>query len=143
MALQTVGAVAIPASRFDSGRKHGGLSRPSTGYTFGAIQRHTQQMLEGFRRIQPADIQSNQAKLRAQLLYRIPARFQVYDRTLLRVLVDQRYPGGTLFERLFARNSTPDLLAFLDGRSHLLQEWFVMNSTPRRIMARAMGCSLH
>lgn len=106
MALQTVGAVAIPASRFDSGRKHGGLSRPSTGYTFGAIQRHTQQMLEGFRRIQPADIQSNQAKLRAQLLYRIPARFQVYDRTLLRVLVDQRYPGGTLFERLFARNST-------------------------------------
>ena len=116
----------------------GGLGRPSTGYTFGAIQRHTQQMLEGFRRIQPADIQSNQANLRAQLLYSMPARFQVYDRTLLRVLVDKRYPGGTLFERLFARNSTPDLLAFLDGRSHLLQEWFVMNSTPRRIMARAM-----
>jgi hypothetical protein len=52
--------------------------------------------------------------------------------------VEQRYPGANLFERLFAGNSTPDLLAFLDGESRFSAEIGIMNSTPRRIMATAM-----
>ncbi|MFM7497030.1 MAG: lycopene cyclase, partial [Bacteroidota bacterium] len=57
---------------------------------------------------------------------------------LLRVLVEQRYSGALLFERLFAGNPTPNLLAFLDGESRIAAEIGIMNSTPRRIMAAAM-----
>ena len=117
----------------------GGLARPSTGYTFRNIQRHNQAILQSLAKaLLPTGALAPVASWRDRLNYRPAQRFGWYDQALLRVLVEQRYPGANLFERLFASNSTPDLLAFLDGESRFTAEIGIMNSTPRRIMAAAM-----
>ena len=117
----------------------GGLARPSTGYTFRNIQRHNQAILQSLAKaLLPTGALAPVASWRDRLNYRPAQRFGWYDQALLRVLVEQRYPGANLFERLFAGNSTPDLLAFLDGESRFSAEIGIMNSTPRRIMATAM-----
>jgi lycopene beta-cyclase len=117
----------------------GGLARPSTGYTFRNIQRHNQAILQSLAKaLLPTGALAPVASWRDRLNYRPAQRFGWYDQALLRVLVEQRYPGANLFERLFAGNSTPDLLAFLDGESRFIAEIGIMNSTPRRIMATAM-----
>jgi lycopene beta-cyclase len=117
----------------------GGLARPSTGYTFRNIQHHNQAILQSLAKaLLPTGALAPVASWRDRLNYRPAQRFGWYDQALLRVLVEQRYPGANLFERLFAGNSTPDLLAFLDGESRFIAEIGIMNSTPRRIMATAM-----
>jgi lycopene beta-cyclase len=145
----------IPMSTWDFGaawrRRHpeltglvpvgvmGGLARPSTGYTFRNIQHHNQAILQSLAKaLLPTGALAPVASWRDRLSYRPAQRFGWYDQALLRVLVEQRYPGARLFERLFAGNPTPDMLAFLDGESRLVAEIGIMNSTPRRIMAAAM-----
>ena len=117
----------------------GGLARPSTGYTFRNIQGHNQTILQSLAKaLLPTGALAPVASWRDRLAYRPARRFGLYDQTLLRVLVEQRYPGANLFERLFEGNPTPDLLAFLDGESRFSAEIGIMNSTPRRLMAAAM-----
>jgi len=117
----------------------GGLARPSTGYTFRNIQQHNQTLLRNLAQaLLPTGGLARVSSWRNRLAYRSPSRFGLYDQALLRVLVEQRYPGARLFERLFAGNPTLDMLAFLDGESRLVAEIGIMNSTPRRIMAAAM-----
>ena len=105
----------------------GGLGRPSTGYTFTNIQRHCELILQELTKTRKADFGA-----------RMPSRFKHYDRTLLRVLVERKYPGHALFERLFDRNPTALLLAFLDGQSRFGQEITIMNRSPRPVMMSAM-----
>jgi lycopene beta-cyclase len=117
----------------------GGLARPSTGYTFRNIQEHNQALLRNLAQaLLPTGGLAPVSSWRKRLAYRSPSRFGLYDQALLRVLVEQRYSGALLFERLFAGNPTPNLLAFLDGESRIAAEIGIMNSTPRRIMAAAM-----
>ncbi|NDC72764.1 MAG: hypothetical protein EBZ62_04825, partial [Sphingobacteriia bacterium] len=104
-----------------------GLGRPSTGYTFTNIQRHCELILQELTKTRKADFGA-----------RMPSRFKHYDRTLLRVLVERKYPGHALFERLFDRNPTALLLAFLDGQSRFGQEITIMNRSPRPVMMSAM-----
>jgi len=105
----------------------GGLGRPSTGYTFTNIQRHCEVILQELTKTRKADFGA-----------RMPSRFKHYDRTLLRVLVERKYPGHALFERLFDQNPTALLLAFLDGQSRFGQEITIMNRSPRPVMMSAM-----
>ena len=105
----------------------GGLGRPSTGYTFTNIQRYCELILQELTKTGKADFRA-----------RMPSRFKHYDRTLLRVLVERKYPGHALFERLFDRNPTALLLAFLDGQSRFGQEITIMNRSPRPVMMSAM-----
>jgi len=128
----------------------GGLGRPSTGYTFTNIQRHCEAILHELA--DQTKLSESRNNLRnggsshhASQRFRpeIPKRFKTYDATLLRVLQEQRYPGCALYERLFARNRTADLLAFLDGVSLWWQEIPIMNSTPRVPMALALWKEWH
>ncbi|MFM8977165.1 MAG: lycopene cyclase family protein, partial [Bacteroidota bacterium] len=105
----------------------GGLGRPSTGYTFTNIQRHCEVILQELTKTRKADFGA-----------RMPSRFKHYDRSLLRVLVERKYPGHALFERLFDQNPTALLLAFLDGQSRFGQEITIMNRSPRPVMMSAM-----
>ncbi|MFM8960790.1 MAG: lycopene cyclase family protein [Bacteroidota bacterium] len=117
----------------------GGLGRPSTGYTFTNIQRHCELILQALGSGSLLDLGSSSL---GDFRSRMPKRFKTYDATLLRVLQEQRYPGWALFERLFDRNPTATLLAFLDGQSPWWKEILIMNSTPRFPMALALWKTL-
>ncbi|MFM7031303.1 MAG: lycopene cyclase family protein [Bacteroidota bacterium] len=117
----------------------GGLGRPSTGYTFTNIQRHCELILQALGSGSPRDLGSSSL---GDFRSRMPKRFKTYDATLLWVLQEQCYPGWALFERLFDRNPTATLLAFLDGQSPWWKEIFIMNSTPRFPMALALWKTL-
>ena len=117
----------------------GGLGRPSTGYTFTNIQRHCELILQALGSGSPRDFRADSP---LDFRSRMPKRFKTYDATLLRVLQEQGYPGWALFERLFDRNPTATLLAFLDGQSPWWKEIWIMNSTPRFPMALALWKTL-
>ncbi|QMV24526.1 lycopene cyclase [Streptomyces sp. SCUT-3] len=97
----------------------GGATRPSTGYTFSAVQR------------QAAAIEA------ACLAGRVPVpprphrlRHRVMDAVLLRALDTGRVEGAAYFERLFRNNPLPRLLRFLDGASGPREEAAIGFSTP-------------
>jgi len=93
----------------------GGATRPSTGYTFLALQRQLLALAESF-----------------PLLYDMapwPAKHVLYDATLLRILQNGELPGDELFTDMFANNPPERVLAFLNGETTFAQELKFMSKT--------------
>ncbi|MEV1026047.1 lycopene cyclase family protein [Streptomyces sp. NPDC050264] len=89
----------------------GGATRPSTGYTFTAIQRQTSSiaaaLLAGRRPVPPAPHSR---------------RSHAMDAILLQALASGRLDGAAFFTRLFSRVPTERLLRFLDGATTLYED---------------------
>jgi lycopene beta-cyclase len=104
----------------------GGATRPSTGYTFAAIQRQAvavaRLLLDGRTPLPPRPY---------------PARHRWLDAVLLRALDRNYLRGPELFTGLFADNPTDRVLRFLDGLSGPLDELAIMRSAPTAPMVRA------
>jgi lycopene beta-cyclase len=104
----------------------GGATRPSTGYTFAAMQRQADAvaalLLEGRTPLPPPPY---------------PARHRWMDAVLLRALDRGYVQGPELFAGLFADNPTQRVVRFLDGLSGPLEELALMRSTPVLPMLRA------
>lgn len=106
----------------------GGATRPSTGYTFAAIQRQAA------------------AVSQALLQHRDPlpppphsARSRTMDAVLLRALDSGRMDGADFFTRLFREVPMERLLRFLDGRSRIREDFLIGLSTPVIPMLRALA----
>ncbi|MFI9649296.1 lycopene cyclase family protein [Streptomyces sp. NPDC052040] len=85
-----------------------GATRPSTGYTFSAVQRQTAAVADALhngRHPLPPRPHS--------------ARARLMDAVLLHALDRGRVDGPAFFSRLFTRVPAPRLLRFLDGRTTL------------------------
>jgi len=96
----------------------GGDTRASTGFTFLNIQRRVEGIVQALERgTDPGRVRES-------------GRFRFYDRVLLRVLEERRYPGDRLFLRLFRRNPMQRVLAFLQGDSHPWEEVRLMLTVP-------------
>jgi lycopene beta-cyclase len=104
----------------------GGATRPSTGYTFAAMQR--------------------QAHAVAHLLFTdrtplpprpYPGRHRWMDAVLLRALDRGYVRGPELFTNLFAKNPAERVVRFLDGRSGARDELALMRTTPTLPMLRS------
>jgi lycopene beta-cyclase len=125
---------AVPARRV--GRRivrlgtAGGATRPSTGYTFAAIQRQAaavaDALVAGREPVPPPAY---------------PARHRWMDGVLLHALDGGLVDGADLFPRLLLGNPPGRVLRFLDGRSSLLEELSVMASTPMSAMVRATAAN--
>ncbi|MFD7817209.1 lycopene cyclase family protein [Streptomyces sp. NPDC059785] len=103
----------------------GGATRPSTGYTFAAVQRQARAVAAAFgagRRPVPPPAHS--------------ARSRAMDAVLLRALATGRVDGADFFSRLFARVPAERLLRFLDGRTLLYEDIAVGLRTPVLPMLR-------
>ncbi|MDF3301534.1 lycopene cyclase family protein [Streptomyces tropicalis] len=103
----------------------GGATRPSTGYTFAAVQRQTRAVaaaLAAGRRPLPPPAHS--------------ARSLAMDAVLLHGLDSGRIDGAAFFARLFARVPAERLLRFLDGRSRLYEDLSIGLRTPVLPMLR-------
>jgi lycopene beta-cyclase len=104
----------------------GGATRPSTGYTFAAMQRQAEgiaaALLDGRPPVPPRPY---------------PLRHRWMDGVLLRALDRGHVSGAALLTELFARNRPADVLRFLDGGTSLVEDLALMRTTPVLPMARA------
>ncbi len=104
----------------------GGATRPSTGYTFSAMQRQAQAIAEALvRGHEPMPPRP------------YPPRHRWADAVMLRALDRGHTPGPELFCRLFDRNPPARVLRFLDGATTRREELRVLSSSPMPAMTRA------
>ncbi|MFD8946402.1 lycopene cyclase family protein [Streptomyces sp. SID8016] len=106
----------------------GGATRPSTGYTFAAVQRQSRAIA---------------AALRAGRPLRVPpahsARSRAMDAVMLRALDTGRIDGSDFFGRLFRGVPAERLLTFLDGGSRWYEDLLVGVRTPVGPMLRTVA----
>jgi lycopene beta-cyclase len=97
----------------------GGMTKPTTGYTFARLQRQVKHMADALVRTgSPAVLPDS------------PPRFSFYDGLLLEILSDSPKLGRSIFEKLFRRNPVDSVLTFLDEKSGLLDEAMIFASLP-------------
>ncbi|WP_221356361.1 lycopene cyclase family protein [Streptomyces beigongshangae] len=104
----------------------GGATRPSTGYTFSAVQRQSRAVADALhagRHPMPPPAH--------------PARSRAMDAVLLRALDSGRVDGAAFFARLFSRVPMERLLRFLDGRTRLHEDLSLGFRTPVLPMLRS------
>ena len=106
----------------------GGMTKPSTGYTFQRIQQDSQQLVGSM--------------LRTGRPERHPTtwdrRFHLYDSTLLRVMDKNQYPVKEIFTDIFRRNPADRVLRFLGEESSFREEILIANSVNRGEFIRGM-----
>ncbi|MFI6874717.1 lycopene cyclase family protein [Streptomyces sp. NPDC050400] len=97
----------------------GGATRPSTGYTFAAIQRQTaaicDALLKGRTPVPPAPHSR---------------RSMAMDAVVLHGLARGRIDGAAFFTQLFSRVPAPRLLRFLDGDTTLYEDLSIGLNSP-------------
>lgn len=105
----------------------GGATRPSTGYTFAAVQRQSRAVAARLRAGRP---------LRVPLSYGRRAR--AMDAVMLRALDSGRVDGADFFGRLFRGVPGERLLGFMDGTSRLYEDLLIGLRTPMAPMLRTV-----
>ena len=104
----------------------GGATRPSTGYTFTAMQRQA---------VAVADAVAAGRDPVPPPAY--PVRHRLVDAVLLRGLLSGDVDGTRFFPLLFERNPVPRVLDFLDGLTSAGEDLALMASVPPVPMLRA------
>ncbi|MEU9850839.1 lycopene cyclase family protein [Streptomyces sp. NPDC047985] len=102
----------------------GGATRPATGYTFAAVQRHSRAVAAALREGRGTVPPPHGLRARAM------------DAVVLRALDTGRIDGPVFFTDLFRRTPTPLLLRFLDGTTSIQEEWGIGLRTPIGPMLR-------
>jgi lycopene beta-cyclase len=97
----------------------GGATRPSTGYTFAAVQRQTRAVAAAY--------QQGGMPLPPPVH---PRRSMVMDAVLLRALDTGRVDGPQFFTGLFGRVPMERLLRFLDGGTRWVEDFTIGLRTP-------------
>ncbi len=100
----------------------GGATRPSTGYTFLALQRQLLRLAASFPNL--TDIAP------------WPTKHVLYDATLLRILQNGDLPADSLFVDMFASNPPDRVLAFLNGETSFTDELRFMSTTDIGLFGR-------
>lgn len=98
----------------------GGITKPSTGYTFMRIQQDSIQIVDRL--------------LKGKNPHRKPSawqqRFMLYDSTLLNVMTKGSLPARDIFTSLFKNNPPQRVFKFLDEQTTFWEEIKVANSVP-------------
>ncbi len=96
----------------------GGCTKPSTGYTFQRIQRHSQRIAQALKTTGRPVVSSA-----------LPdKRYALFDSVLLNVLDEKRDQGKHVFSDLFARNPPQRVFRFLDEDTTPLEDLQIMSS---------------
>ncbi|SHF49571.1 lycopene beta-cyclase [Fodinibius roseus] len=105
----------------------GGLTKPSTGYTFIRIQDQVRNIIEGLLSEGIPHV-SPPSKL----------RFRAYDLWLLHILHTEPREALDIFYHLFRNNAMDDIFRFLNEDSTLAEDLKIMSSVPYRPFFRAI-----
>ena len=104
-----------------------GAVKPSTGYAFKNMFTHAEKLADSLKRnSKPAVIASS-------------SRFRFYDRLLLLILTRQPSQGKSIFEALFNKNETKNVLQFLDEKTTLIQDIRIFLTLPIKPFLKAVG----
>jgi lycopene beta-cyclase len=106
----------------------GGATRSSTGFTFKYIQKQTAYLCGLMAANKPLRYSYNFSE----------RKHLFFDKVMLNLLVNKKLTGSEIFSRLFAKNKTQDILAFINGDSTILQELKIMNSVQRMKYMKAV-----
>lgn len=98
----------------------GGQTKPSSGYTFRFIQKHSERLVNSLVKKGNPFISRPGG----------PRRFRFYDSTLLRILRYHKLPGDRIFSLLFQKNEPQRVLRFLDNETNIRQELGIISSLP-------------
>jgi lycopene beta-cyclase len=99
----------------------GGQTKPSSGYTFRFIQKHSTAIVQALKDNQHPRVKRS----------KMDRRFFWYDSVLLHMLYKEKMAGSRIFSLLFKRNPIDRLFGFLDNESSLLQEAILLNTLPQ------------
>ncbi|EGE46470.1 lycopene cyclase [Streptomyces sp. SID4928] len=105
----------------------GGATRPSTGYTFAAVQRQTRYIAGRLRSGRPLRVPTPYGR-----------RARMMDAVLLRALDSGRVDGADFFDRLFRGVPGERLLRFMDGGSPPHEDLLIGLRTPVVPMLRTV-----
>jgi len=97
----------------------GGLTKPSTGYTFTRIHKHCRSIVEALEAGNPPPVAN-----------RSSYRFRIYDIMLLYLLDTDPAVCKNIFHDLFKKNSFDKILQFLEEDSHPGEEISIFASLP-------------
>jgi lycopene beta-cyclase len=104
-----------------------GAVKPSTGYAFKNMFDHAEQLADSLKKnLTPAIINES-------------PRFRFYDRLLLLILSREPSQGKSIFEALFKKNETKNVLQFLDEKTTLIQDIRIFLTLPIKPFIRAVG----
>lgn len=98
----------------------GGHTKASSGYTFWRLQKNLQKMAR----------QMETTGSPQPLPPIAPARFALFDSTLLNVLEKGELPGGDIFGGLFKNNPPARVLRFLNEETSVAEDLRIMSSVP-------------
>jgi lycopene beta-cyclase len=106
---------------------HGGLTKPSTGYTFLRIQKHTDAIIQGLVN-------------KGQPCHESPSdrRYKAYDLWLLQIIHDHPDDALDVFNHLFQNNSMDEIFRFLSEDSSFVDDLKIMSSVPYLPFLRAI-----
>lgn len=96
----------------------GGMTKPTTGYTFNNIQKDSKNILQGLK--------SNTLEVKKRAV----SRFGFYDRLLLGIIKDEPAVVQKIMSKLFKRNKMAHILKFLDEQTNILEEMRIFFSIP-------------
>lgn len=97
----------------------GGLTKPSTGYTFTRIHRHCAAIVQRLEKGEKPVVAGESSY-----------RFRVYDMMLLYILEHQPKVAKKIFHDLFKRNPYDRVLTFLEEKTNLFQELAIFSTLP-------------
>ena len=104
-----------------------GAVKPSTGYAFKKMFNHAERLADSLKKnIKPAVITDS-------------SRFRFYDRLLLLILTRDPFKGKIIFQALFKKNETKNVLQFLDEKSTLMQDIRIFLTLPIKPFLKAVG----
>ena len=98
----------------------GGQTKPSTGYTFQFIQKHSAAIIDRL-------VQGKNPALQRNLQQQ---KFDLYDSTLLQVMQKGLLGGDATFAAIFKACKATSVLRFLDNESTMAEELRIMYSVP-------------
>jgi len=125
MSTADISVEALPGVISIGGRA--GAVKPSTGYAFKNMFHHADRLAESLKKnLKPADITAS-------------SRFRFYDRLLLLILTRQPSQGKSIFEALFKKNETKNVLQFLDEKTTLMQDIRIFLTLPIKPFLKAVG----
>jgi lycopene beta-cyclase len=105
----------------------GGQVKPSSGYAFQFIQKRTTAIVK--------KLVNNKVPFFTKTL--TDKKFDLYDSTLLQVMVNNQMPGDAIFAAIFKKVTPQRILRFLDNETTLLDDISILNSVPTRIFLPA------
>jgi lycopene beta-cyclase len=104
-----------------------GAVKPSTGYAFKNMFSHGERLADSLKRNLPPAVITDSS------------RFRFYDRLLLLILTKQPSQGKPIFEALFKKNETKNVLQFLDEKTTLIQDIRIFLTLPMQPFLKAVG----